>query len=789
MSSRRRALTTRLTQQLAPLLRRLLQDDLAAEVRHQQLNLLALTAAMFSVVGTSGAALLAVYFRASLTALSGLSCLLLPLLYGGLRWATGRWRADGLDHVFLRRGVLLLVALGATWGLLINLLVPTALPHQQGVIDALVIALISTPLAVAPISAALAFWLPGALSGMLVVCFNNTGFDPFLLLCYLVYTAFTLAAVLQLNRFVLDRSISQVILEKQNQTIAMFLQDYAENASDWLWETDQRLLLRHVSPRLADVAGKTPAELEGLSILSLLTGPDEAAVADLGQSFSERAAFRNVIVPVGVGGEIRWWSVTGRPVMGEGALFEGYRGIGSDVSDVRRSEQRVKFLALHDSLTGLANRQSFMDSLHEACVLPAPSVPPSQGQVATDPVVALLLLDLDRFKDVNDGFGHAAGDALLEAVAGRLRACLRADSVVARLGGDEFGVLITAANEAAVFSVCQRVIDTLNAEYALAGSRHGIGVSIGVSFLDPDHAMPAHWLRCADLALYAAKAAGRGVWRLFRDEMITREDDRLNLREDLRAAIEEGTLRLVYQPIFEVGGGAIVCVEALSRWEHAVHGAIPPSRFIRLAEETGMIGQLGVWALTEACRAAASWPAPVRIAVNVSPLQLRDGNFQAVVARALAETGLAADRLELELTEYAYLDATERTLQSLQVLRRAGIRIVLDDFGTGYSSLSYVASFQCDGVKIDSSFIHDIETHVSKAAVVRAIGQLAAELEIPVTAEGVETAEQLEAVRGFAVTCAQGYFLQRPASEAVVRALLERQAMPGLSHHEAADAR
>ena len=583
----------------------------------------------------------------------------------------------------------------------------------------------------------------------------------------------------------LDRSISQVILEKQNQTIAMFLQDYAENASDWLWETDQRLGLRHVSPRLAEVAGTTQAELEGVSITSLLlSGPDTAAVAEIGRMFCELTAFRNIIVPVTVGGEVRWWSVTGRPVIGEGALFAGYRGIGSDVSDVRRSEQRVKFLALHDSLTGLANRQSFMDSLQEVCVLQG------RERAAIDPVAALLLLDLDRFKDINDGFGHATGDALLEAVAGRLRACLRSDSIVARLGGDEFGVLITASNEAAVFSVCQRVIDTLNVEYALAGSRHSIGVSIGVSFLDPSHAMPAHWLRCADLALYAAKEAGRGVWRLFHHDMITIEDDRLNLREDLRAAIDSGALLLVYQPIFDTRTGEVVSVEALSRWEHATHGAIPPARFIRLAEETGMIAKLGIWALTEACRAAASWPPQVRIAVNVSPLQLRDGDFQAVVARALAETGLAAERLELELTEYAYLDATERTLQSLQALRLAGVRIVLDDFGTGYSSLSYVASFQCDGVKIDSSFINDLESHVSKAAVVRAVGQLAADLDIPVTAEGVETAGQLEAVRRLAVTCAQGYFLHRPASEAAVGALLERQVMaaPTLSQHEAADA-
>ena len=765
--------------------RRLLQDDLAVEVRRQQLNLLALTAVMFSVVGSSGAVLLAVYFRAGLTMPAGLNCLLIALLYSALMWATLRWRAFGHDRVFLRRGTLLLAALGVAWGLLVNLLVPTALPHQRGILDAIVIALISTPLAVAPTSAAMAFWFPSALSGMYVVASDSSGFDPYLVLCYLVYAAFTLTAVLRLNRFLLDRSISMVVLEKQNETIAMFLQDYAENTSDWLWETDSGLGLRHVSPRLAEVAGRRQAELDGMSIFSLLlSGPEPTVAAGLGRSFIERAAFRNVVVPVRVGGEVRWWSVTGRPVIGEGALFAGYRGIGSDVSDVRRSEQRVKFLALHDSLTGLANRQSFMDSLQEACVLQG------RERAASDPVAALLLLDLDRFKDINDGFGHATGDALLEAVAGRLRACLRSDSIVARLGGDEFGVLITASNEAAVFSVCQRVIDTLNVDYALAGSRHSVGVSIGVSFLDPSHAMPAHWLRCADLALYAAKEAGRGVWRLFHHDMITTEDDRLNLREDLRAAIDNGALRLVYQPIFDTRTGAIISVEALSRWEHATHGAVPPSRFIRLAEETGLIAKLGIWALTEACRAAASWPAKVRIAVNVSPLQLRDGDFQAVVARALAETGLAAERLELELTEYAYLDATERTLQSLQALRLAGVRIVLDDFGTGYSSLSYVASFQCDGVKIDSSFINDLESHVSKAAVVRAVGQLAADLDIPVTAEGVETAGQLDAVRRLAVTCAQGYFLHRPASEAAVGALLARQAMaaPTLPQHEAAAA-
>ncbi len=746
------------------------QNETAVRVRREELHLLQMRAPLYAVTSTSTLAFVAADFWSRLGAASWLICLAIPALYLLLQRQATRWKRGGESGVFLRRAVLLLAAISGCWGLLLVRLMPTAQSTQSNLVIGVIVALIASPMATTPLPAAIAFWAPSAVAGLFIMLVSEARLDLFLVGCYLGYVAFTLFAAVLLNRAMHERAVGRIMLENQNQTIAMFLRDYAENASDWLWETDEHLLLRSISPRLAEVARAPRSCLEGVSILGLLNGAADAGAAEISRLLGERMAFRNVTVAVEVEGETRWWSLTGRPVIGKAARFAGYKGIGSDVTEMRRSEQRVQYLASHDSLTGLANRQSFLDQLQRGCDRLG-------GEAKQAPVAALLILDLDRFKSINDVFGHAVGDALLSAVAERLRGCLRKDALVARLGGDEFGVMLAVPDRAAAVSVCQRIIDALNTDYPLAGTGHSVGVSIGMSFLDPGQA-PAHWLRCADLALYAAKNAGRGVFRLFRLEMITDDDDRLSLRSDLKSAIDDARLGLDYQPIFNTQTGEIVCVEALCRWRHPSLGPIPPSRFIRLAEETGLIGRLGAWALTAACRAAVAWPDDVRLAVNVSPLQLQDGDFEAVVRRALSESGLPPDRLELELTEYAYLEATERTRRTLQNLRGRGTRIVLDDFGTGYSALSYIATFQCDGIKIDRSFIHELENNLSKAAVVRAIGQLAADLAIPLTAEGIETAEQLAAVRHMAITHAQGYLLQRPTSADVVAMLIPRQHLP-----------
>ena len=754
-----------------------LRKDEGVEVRREELKLLAQTIGLFAVVGTSSDGLLAIDFRSRLGAVSGALCATVPVLYGALAVQAVRWVQGGGDKPFLRKSLFYLGVLGVSWALLINRLALVASPGQQGLIDAIMIALVSTPMVAAPLAAAIVFWVPSAVSGIAIITAANGSFDPYLLVCYLGYACFTFSAILTFNRFLLERSVGRVILEQQNQTIGVFLRDYEENASDWLWETDAALNLRHVSFRMAEVARRPRVLLDGFPLLRLLTNRDGCREGPAIRALlEERSSFRNLTLKVDIDGEDRWWSLTGRPTFGDGACFQGYRGIGSDVTEARHSEERIRHLAMHDSLTGLGNRQSFVDTLQAACVrLSGGEEGGSARDMAREECLALHLLDLDRFKSVNDTFGHAVGDALLVAVAGRLRGCTREESVIARLGGDEFGILSSVADAGEASVLAQRIIDIVSLEYALAGGRQSIGVSVGVSFVHAGPSAPVDRMREADLALYAAKAAGRGVFRLFHPGMNADHHDRLILQADLKDAISDGSLGLLYQPIIDTGENRVVSVEALCRWAHPRLGQISPSRFIPLAEEAGLIGQLGEWVLTQACRTASDWPADVRVAVNVSPLQISLGHLEAVVAKVLADTGLPARRLELELTEHAYLDATQGTQRVLQALRENGSRLVLDDFGTGYSSLSYLTTFGFDGIKIDASFVQDLERSPAKAAVVRAIAQLAADMSIPITAEGVETVQQEEVLRHYNVTNLQGHLTGHPMDAHCMSQLLARQ--------------
>ena len=747
-------------------------------VQREELKLMAQTIGLFAVVGTSSDGLLALDFRSRLGLVSGTLCALIPILYGALALQALRWVRGGGDKPFLRNSLLHFGVLGVSWAILINLLALAASPGQQGLIDSIIIALVSTPMVAAPLAAAIVFWVPSAISGIAIISASNAGFDPYLLICYLGYACFTLSAIVTFNRFLLERSVGRVILERQNQTIGVFLRDYEENASDWLWETDAALNLRHVSPRMAEVARRSRILLDGFPLLRLLTSSDGCREASaIRELFEERSSFRNLDLKVEIEGENRWWTLTGRPTFGDGACFQGYRGIGSDVTEARRSEERIRHLAMHDSLTGLCNRQSFMDTLQVACVQsPDADRSKSGGGKTCKQRLALHLLDLDRFKSVNDTFGHAVGDALLVAVAARLRGCTREESVIARLGGDEFGILSSVADASDASVLAQRIIDAVSEEYALAGARQSIGVSIGVSFVLAGESAPVDRMREADLALYAAKAAGRGVFRFFDPEMNADHHDRLTLQADLRDAISNGDLSLLYQPIIDARENRVVSVEALCRWTHPRLGQISPTRFIPLAEEAGLIGLLGEWVLAQACRTASGWPADVLVAVNVSPLQISGGHLETVVAKTLAETGLPAKRLELELTEHAYLDATQRTRRVMQTLRENGSRLVLDDFGTGYSSLSYLTTFGFDGIKIDASFVQDLERSPAKAAVVRAIVQLAADMGVPITVEGVETVQQEEIVRRYNVTNLQGYLIGYPLDACHMAQLLTRQA-------------
>jgi diguanylate cyclase (GGDEF)-like protein len=443
-------------------------------------------------------------------------------------------------------------------------------------------------------------------------------------------------------------------------------------------------------------------------------------------------------------------------------MESGWLATYEDITERRAAESRIAHMAHHDALTNLPNRVLFHQKLEQALALAG------RGRE-----MALLCLDLDQFKAVNDTLGHPIGDALLQAVAQRLAERTRETDTVARLGGDEFAVVqspIDKPSEATNFA--QRLIDLLDEPFEVAGHQIVIGTSIGIAFAPQDGLDPDQLLKNADLALYRAKVDGRGIYRLFHAEMDAQMQARRLLELDLRQALRVGQLEVFYQPLVDVQTGTVSGLEALLRWRHPERGIIPPSNFIPLAEEIGLIVPIGEFVLQQACATAASWPGTPRIAINLSPAQFKSRNLLSAVAAALRNSCLPADRLELEVTETVMLQDTDTTLATLHQLRALGVHIAMDDFGTGYSSLSYLRRFPFDRIKIDQSFIRELGKTRDCGAIVRAVATLSNELGIETTAEGVETQDQLDALTLAGCTEVQGYLFSPAVPAIEVPALL-----------------
>ncbi|RWM05739.1 EAL domain-containing protein [Mesorhizobium sp.] len=435
-----------------------------------------------------------------------------------------------------------------------------------------------------------------------------------------------------------------------------------------------------------------------------------------------------------------------------------------DVTERRRAEERMTHLAHHDTLTNLPNRSMFRERLDQAL---------SEAKIAP---LAIFSLDLDRFKAVNDTFGHPAGDWLLRCVAERLRRCLRSEKdVVARFGGDEFAIIQSNARGAAdAEKLAKRIIEVIGKPYRDKGREMHVGVSLGIALYPGDGQDADTLLTNADMALYRGKSEGRNIYRFFEPGMDAMVRERRALEADLEAALPRREFELDFQPILDIASSDIVGAEALMRWRSPSRGLVPPDDFIAAAEETGLIVQLGDWALRKACGVAAGWPRDMRMAVNVSAAQIKSGGFARSVIAALAFSGMPANRLELEITETVMMDESETVLRTLGQLRGLGVRIALDDFGTGYSSLGYLRRFPVDKIKIDRSFIRDLDKR-DTAAIVRTVIRLGAELGITVTAEGVETEAQLEMLRKAGCGEAQGFLIGVPAKASETSRLLRSQ--------------
>ncbi len=464
----------------------------------------------------------------------------------------------------------------------------------------------------------------------------------------------------------------------------------------------------------------------------------------------------NMIVKGGVEGRV--FSIVNKPLADGGWL-----ATHEDVTERQRAEERIVHMARHDALTDLPNRVLLRERLeHEL------------KRVKRGEILAVLCLDLDRFKAVNDTLGHPVGDELLKVVADRLRGCTREPDTIARLGGDEFAIIMTSMQQPTdAAGLARRIRDSIVKPFHLDGHQIVVDISIGISVAPLDASTPDQLLKNADMALYGAKGDGRGTYRFFEPEMDARMKARRDLEMDLRSAITNKEFEIHYQPLVNLETNEISGFEALLRWHHPERGIISPADFIPIAEETGLIVALGEWVLRTACKETANWPSDTKIAVNLSPAQLKSRNLLDVVMSALKDSGMAPNRLQLEITESVLMHNTFGTLAMLHKLRELGVQIAMDDFGTGYSSLSYLRSFPFDKIKIDRSFIQDISSAAEPLAIVHAVAGLAKCLNMVSTAEGVETKQQMETLQTVGCTEMQGYFFSsaKPAAEIVQRFL------------------
>ena len=542
------------------------------------------------------------------------------------------------------------------------------------------------------------------------------------------------------------------------------LAEFEASGKGWFWETDRDGVLSYISGSVAEALGREPADLIGRPFTDLVSteGADGSATSErtLGFYLSSHVAVQDLIVRAKTKNEI-WWSISGRPVHNDLGHFFGFRGFASDLTRMRQSEVELDRLARQDSLTGLANREALRRALDDALV----------GAVRRKHRCSIFLLDLDRFKAVNDTLGHPAGDTLLRLVALRLTDEVGKAGQVGRLGGDEFQVVLPSTSDTTELStLAQGIIDSLSRPYTINGTLVSIGASVGIVTSDYDDRTSDDLMRDADLALYAAKAAGKGCFRFFAPEMHEAARQRQLMESDLRVALEKGQLHVVYQPQVDASSEAVTGFEALVRWDHPEHGPVGPNVFIPLAEEIRLIDEIGEWVLRTACAEAAKWPDHISIAVNLSPIQFKSPGLPQMVRMALGDTNLPAKRLELEITEGVFLSNDDHVHEMIASLKDIGIKLALDDFGTGYSSLSYLQRVPFDKIKIDRSFVTGATDPDSRnAALIRAMVSLATDLKMRTIAEGVETQEELQLVRDLGCPLVQGYIFGRPmpAAEAL----------------------
>jgi len=597
--------------------------------------------------------------------------------------------------------------------------------------------------------AAFSFIIPIAAGLVVSMQMQQGATYHFISVLTIVYLAVLIFAVRWSHLQFVEQHLSEAAVTEQSQLIGLLLRDFEESTSDWLWQTNADGVLEDIPLVVNTGSDSSDFMKKGERLLSLFE-PGEARKV-LETTSNLRQGFRDVVLEVrGSGGDGVWVSLTGKPIFEDG-VFRGFRGVAADITQSKQIEDRIAHMAHYDGLTGLPNRATMQEQLEKA-VRRAPS---------PNTVRALLWMDLDNFKWVNDTLGHPAGDELLRQVTARLSVMCEPTDVVARLGGDEFALLVERPAGGALEAFINRLTEHMRTPYNIWGSTAYCSASFGVRLLDPYTTDSRVILKHADLALYDAKKTGKAQWRMFTADLEAHAQVRVQTEAELEQAIDKNEFLVYFQPMVDARTHKMIGAETLMRWQHPTRGLFFPDQFIELAEDNGLITRMGEWVIRAAMAEATRLPDHVKVAVNISPLQIHSATLVSTIVNALAQHRIAPNRLELEITESVLMTDTEFTLKRLHQIKDLGVRIALDDFGTGYSSLSYLRAFPFDKIKIDKSFVKDIESRPESRAITMATLNLAKSLGMRCTAEGVETLYQADFLRDNGCDELQGFFVSR----------------------------
>ena len=642
------------------------------------------------------------------------------------------------------------LGLALAWSLLPIYSFTVADPAVHVVVGSTMAGMVVAGMALAAVPVAAIAWMATITGALCIGYLLGGNFDVKLAATYAGVATISIYAVNRLSKWSFSQLEASASIRAEAESIRLLLKEYEHRGIGWLWQVDAENRVVYISSRMTALLGRSTSQLIGHSLPASLGGNSV-----LGRALLERQPFSNLEMELRTNRGTRWISLAGDPIIDMAGQFQGFRGVGSDVTEVRKTQERLTNLANMDVLSGLPNRGRVRQLLGEAL---------SNAQ-ATNVPCTIMFLDLDGFKPVNDTFGHPKGDAVLKSVAQRLVKEVGDSGHVGRMGGDEFAIVIRdGQSRKAIEELAARLIGSVAEPYHIDKIEIRIGVSIGCAFGPIDGQSVDDLIQKADLALYEAKAQGRGTCCYFSADMQSEAEDRLKLEQDLRHALMLKQFRLDYQPLISAVDQRLVGFEALIRWHHPTRGIVSPLDFIPLAEETGLIMHMGDWVIEEACRAAAHWPDNISVAVNLSAKQLVLPALPQHVNEALTRHKVQANRLELEVTESVFLGDSEGALDVLKRLRALGVGIALDDFGTGYSSLGYLNKAVFHKLKIDGSFVRDAANNRETVAIIQSIVSLAKSFRMSVTAEGVETADDFTRMRDLGVHQIQGYLFGRPMS-------------------------